>query len=83
MFKYVETVSKFLQMSLMSGGGAAAPVARGPPKETMFEEMARKVLDSPYNKKEKEKSYPAHSDLILTRNLKPCLSGRKGSGTPN
>jgi len=24
------------------GGGAAAPVARGPPKETMFEEMARK-----------------------------------------
>ena len=44
MFKYVETVSKCLQMSLMSGGGAAAPVARGPPKETMFEEMARKVL---------------------------------------
>ena len=28
----------------MSGGGAAAPVARAPPKETMFEEMARKVL---------------------------------------
>ena len=33
----------FLQISLMAGGGAAPPV-RAPVKETMFEEMARKVL---------------------------------------
>ena len=33
----------FLQISLMAGGGAAPPV-RAPVKETMFEEMARKVF---------------------------------------
>ena len=34
----------FLQISLLAGGGGAATPVRAPVKETMFEEMARKVL---------------------------------------
>ena len=34
----------FLQISLLAGGGGAATPVRAPVKETMFEEMARKVF---------------------------------------
>ena len=36
----------FLQISLLAGGGGAATPVRAPVTETMFEEMARKVLSA-------------------------------------
>ena len=36
----------FIQISLLAGGGGAATPVRAPVTETMFEEMARKVLSA-------------------------------------
>ena len=57
----------FLQISLLAGGGGAATPVRAPVKETMFEEMARKVL-------------AAGSFVLCAISclfLNPCIAGRK------